>query len=56
MFLRGSLLGITGPMLLMMTVPLLISTSRLQASELTSPAALSAPVPHASLPHPGGHL
>ncbi|MEU8689647.1 hypothetical protein [Streptomyces sp. NPDC048665] len=56
MFLRGSLLGITGPMLLMMTVPLLISTSRRQVSELAAPAARSAPVPHASLPHPGGHL
>ncbi len=56
MFLRGSLLGITGPMLLMLSVPLLLTTSTRRMSGLPSPAALPAPLPHASLPHPGGHL
>ncbi|WP_229853908.1 hypothetical protein [Streptomyces filipinensis] len=55
MFLRGSLLGITGPMLLLLTVPLLISTPARRAPGLASPALPSAPIPHASLPHAGGH-
>lgn len=56
MFLRGSLLGITGPMLLLLTVPLLISTPGRRAVGPASPAPLSAPTPHASPSHAGGHL
>ncbi|MQY32387.1 hypothetical protein SRB17_03350 [Streptomyces sp. RB17] len=56
MFLRGSLLGITGPMLLLLTVPLLISAPARRAARLATPSPLSAPTPHASLPHAGGHL
>ncbi|MGW1170083.1 hypothetical protein [Streptomyces sp. NPDC002550] len=53
--LRGSLLGVTGPMVLMMTIPLLITTSTRRMPRLAAPVPLSAPIPHASLPHAGGH-
>ncbi|MEU2713508.1 hypothetical protein [Streptomyces sp. NPDC007205] len=56
MFLRGSLLGISGPMLLLLTVPLLISTPARRAVGLASPALPSAPTPHTSPSHAGGHL
>ncbi|MGJ5751670.1 hypothetical protein FB563_3985 [Streptomyces puniciscabiei] len=56
MFLRGSLLGITGPMLLLLTVPLLISAPARRAADSAVPAPLSPFTPHASLPHTGGHL
>lgn len=55
-FLRGSLLGIAGPLLLMVTIPLLITTSTRRVSQLAAQALPCAPIPHASLPHAGGHL
>lgn len=55
-FLRGSLLGVMGPMLLMMTIPLLVTTSARRTPRLAAPALPSAPTPHAPLPHAGGHL
>lgn len=54
-FLRGSLLGIAGPLTLLLTVPLLISTRTARASRFPAPAAPTAPLRHASIPGTGGH-
>ncbi|MFH8798588.1 hypothetical protein ACH4F6_03140 [Streptomyces sp. NPDC017936] len=54
-FLRGSLLGIAGPLTLLTAVPLLISARTARASRLPSPAVPAAPIRHASIPGTGGH-
>ncbi|MEV6179241.1 hypothetical protein ACIHAR_18330 [Streptomyces sp. NPDC052016] len=54
-FLRGSLLGIAGPLTLLVAVPLLISTRTARASRFPSSAAPTAPIRHASIPGTGGH-
>ncbi|WP_229911210.1 hypothetical protein [Streptomyces aurantiogriseus] len=54
-FLRGSLLGIAGPLTLLMTIPLLISTPTARASRSPSSAVPTAPIRHASIPGTGGH-
>ncbi len=53
-FLRGSLLGIVGPLTLLMTVPLLVTARTARTSRLPS-ALPAAPTPHASIPGTGGH-
>jgi hypothetical protein len=55
-FLRGSLLGIAGPLTLLVTVPLLISTRTARATRIPAPAVPTAPIRHASIPGTGGHL
>ncbi|MFF3846931.1 hypothetical protein [Streptomyces sp. NPDC002328] len=54
-FLRGSLLGIAGPLTLLVVIPLLISTPTARASRLPSSAVPSAPIRQASIPGTGGH-
>ncbi len=54
-FLRGSLLGIVGPLMLLMTIPLLITTPTARASRFRSAAMSAAPTRHASIPGTGGH-
>jgi hypothetical protein len=54
-FLRGSLLGIAGPLTLLVTIPLLISTRTARASRFPSSAVPTAPIRHASIPGTGGH-
>ncbi|MCX4766869.1 hypothetical protein OG562_39070 [Streptomyces sp. NBC_01275] len=54
-FLRGSLLGIVGPLALLVTVPLLISTPTARASRMPATAMPTAPTRHASIPGTGGH-
>ncbi|GGW44125.1 hypothetical protein GCM10010503_21070 [Streptomyces lucensis JCM 4490] len=53
-FLRGSLLGIVGPLTLLMTVPLLITTPTARAPRLAA-APPPAPTRRASIPGTGGH-
>jgi hypothetical protein len=54
-FLRGSLLGIAGPLMLLLTIPLFISTPTARASRFPSSAVPTAPIRHASIPGTGGH-
>jgi hypothetical protein len=54
-FLRGSLLGIAGPLVLLLTVPLFITTPAARASRFPSSAMPTAPTRHASIPGTGGH-
>jgi hypothetical protein len=54
-FLRGSLLGIAGPLTLLVTVPLLISTPTGRASRFPSSAVPTGPIRHASISGTGGH-
>ncbi|MEV2212040.1 hypothetical protein AB0H86_11370 [Streptomyces sp. NPDC050997] len=54
-FLRGSLLGIAGPLTLLMTIPLLISTPTGRASRFPSSAVPTGPIRHASISGTGGH-
>ncbi|MGW7643578.1 hypothetical protein [Streptomyces bobili] len=51
-FLRGSLLGIAGPLTLLLTVPLLIST---RTGRLPPAAKPIAPIRHTSISGTGGH-
>ncbi|MGN9761861.1 hypothetical protein [Streptomyces sp. SD31] len=53
-FLRGSLLAIVGPMLLLLTVPLFITRRAARPLRLPSPALPPATVSHASIPGTGG--
>ncbi|MDL5205195.1 hypothetical protein [Streptomyces sp. ALI-76-A] len=54
-FLRGSLLGIAGPLTLLVAIPLLISTPRGRASRSPSSAVPTVPIRHASISGKGGH-
>ncbi|PKW05039.1 hypothetical protein BX260_0102 [Streptomyces sp. 5112.2] len=54
-FLRGSLLGIVGPLTLLVTIPLLITVPAARTARLPSPAMPPAPIPLASTPGTGGH-
>lgn len=54
-FLRGSLLGIAGPLTLLVTIPLLISTPTGRASRFPSSAVPTGPIRHASISGTGGH-
>ncbi|MEV6841530.1 hypothetical protein AB0N17_45045, partial [Streptomyces sp. NPDC051133] len=47
-FLRGSVLGIGGPLLMLMTVPLLITTPGARASRFRASAMSTAPIRHVS--------
>ncbi|MFJ8537543.1 hypothetical protein [Streptomyces sp. NPDC093591] len=53
-FLRGSLLAIVGPMLLLLTVPLFITRRAARPLRLPSPALPPETVSHASIPGTGG--
>ncbi|WP_369032230.1 MULTISPECIES: hypothetical protein [Streptomyces] len=53
--LRGSLLGIAGPLTLLLAIPLLISIPTVRTSRFPSSAAPTAPTRHASIPGTGGH-
>ncbi|MFJ8085449.1 hypothetical protein ACIQ6Y_33335 [Streptomyces sp. NPDC096205] len=53
-FLRGSLLGIVGPLALLVTVPLLITTPAARAPRLVPSAPPTAPTRPAQLPATGG--
>lgn len=53
-FLRGSLLAIVGPMLLLLLVPLLITRPAARSCRLPSPALPPATAGHASIPGTGG--
>ncbi|MEW2515863.1 hypothetical protein [Streptomyces sp. NPDC046870] len=54
-FLRGSLLGIVGPLTLLVTVPLLVTTPAARAARLLPSAPPTAPTRPAQLPGTGGH-
>ncbi|CAM5644605.1 hypothetical protein [Streptomyces canarius] len=54
-FLRGSLLGIVGPLTLLVTVPLLVTTPGARAARLVPSAPPTAPIRPAQLPGTGGH-
>jgi hypothetical protein len=54
-FLRGSLLGIAGPLMLLVTIPLILSTPAARASRFPASAMPTAPTRHASIPGTGGH-
>ncbi|POX60443.1 hypothetical protein C3492_27295 [Streptomyces sp. Ru62] len=54
-FLRGSLLGIVGPLTLLVTVPLLVTTPGARAARLVPSAPPTAPTRPAPLPGTGGH-
>ncbi|WP_432154433.1 hypothetical protein [Streptomyces tricolor] len=54
-FLRGSLLGIVGPLTLLVAVPLLITTPAVRAPRLVPSAPPTAPTRPASIPGTGGH-
>ena len=53
-FLRGSLLGIAGPLTLLVAIPLLISIPTGRAPRFSSSAVPTAPIRHASISGTGG--